>query len=330
MIVSAEAEAIGQSFEMRDRGESQGYIAGWINSRGFRTGTGQMFTGYSIRDMPANRFYVGVISYQDEEYPGKHRAIIPESPYQQVQLRRHKHSRKNIRGGNTGALQGMLFCRSCGNPIHSERNHQGDPRYRERHGWPCDTNGRSVISHRIYPQIGEVIAGIKLPPEWRELILKGAILGGSAMDLSALKKQRQRVARAYGDGAYSDEDCQRRLDKIDARIFSNIPVLMPSIEEAADLLDDLPGMWREALLEERRRLVAPLIERVCLDLKVKKIAAIKPRPEFGEILAHATRDTGNPNALLLSPDETQGFLYVGLVETGEGRTRYWLLFAQGI
>ena len=89
---------------------------------------------------------------------------------------------------------------------------------------------------------------------------------------------------------------------------------MPSIEEAADLLDDLPGMWREALPEERRRLVAPLIDRVYLDLKTKKIAGIKPKPGFGEILAHATTDTGNPTALLLSPDKTQGFPNVGLVE----------------
>ena len=96
-IAPAEAAAVCQSFEMRVRGESQGCIAAWINSRGFRTRTGPMFNGYPIRDLLANRFYAGVIPYQNEEYPGKHRAIIPESLYQQVQLRRHKHGRKNIR-----------------------------------------------------------------------------------------------------------------------------------------------------------------------------------------------------------------------------------------
>ena len=206
LTVPAEAEAVYQAYETRNQGESQGSIAARINSNGFRTRTGRMFTGYSVRDMLANRFYAGVIVYQDQEYPGQHQAIISEPLYQQVQLRRLKHGRKNVRGGITGALQGILSCSSCGNPVHSERNHQGDPRYRERHGWPCGTNGRSVIAHRIDPQIGELIAGIKLQPEWRDLILKTATTGGPEMDLSALKKQRQRVARAYGDGASTDED----------------------------------------------------------------------------------------------------------------------------
>jgi site-specific DNA recombinase len=247
VTVPSEADAILQVFEMRVQGESHGAIAAWINSKGFRTRTGRMFTEYSIRDMLSNRFYTGVVVYQGDEFPGRHQAIVPESLYQQVQLRRHKHGRRNNQGGVTGALQGMLACNSCGNAIHSERNHQGDPRYRERHGWPCESNGRSVIAHRIDPQIGEIIAGIKLPVGWRELILTTAISGGPAMDLAGLKRQKRRIAQAYGDGAYTDEDYRRRIDEIDAKIISNTPVLMPSIDEAGDLIDDLPGMWREAL-----------------------------------------------------------------------------------
>ena len=108
LTVPAEAEAVYQAYETRNQGESQGSIAARINSNGFRTRTGRMFTGYSVRDMLANRFYAGVIVYQDQEYPGQHQAIISEPLYQQVQLRRLKHGRKNVRGGITGALQGIL------------------------------------------------------------------------------------------------------------------------------------------------------------------------------------------------------------------------------
>lgn len=66
-------------------------------------------------------------------------------------------------------------------------------------------------------------------------------------------KETKTAYCAYGDGAYTDEDYQRRIDEIDAKIASNIPVLMPSIDEAGNLIDDLPGMWREALPEERHR-----------------------------------------------------------------------------
>ncbi len=140
------------------------------------------------------------------------------------------------------------------------------------------------------------------------------------MDVRSLKKQRQRIARAYGDGAYTDEDYQRRLDEIDAKILSGIPVLLPSIEAAAELLDDLPGLWREALPEERRRLVAPLVDRVYLDLKTKRISGIKPKPGFEGLLGHTVYQTNESTCALLSRDEVEYLPNVGMVETGESRT----------
>ena len=319
VTVPTEALAVRQAFEMRAQGESHGSIAAYFNAGGFQTRTGRRFTEYSIRDMLATRFYVGVIRYRGEEYPGKHQAIIPEDLYQQVDQRRTKHGRKNTKGGITGALQGILSCGHCGNPVHSERNHQGDPRYRERHGWPCVTNGASVIAHRIDPQIGEIIAGIQLPPEWKKNILQTAT-NCSGIDLSVLKMQRQRLARAYGDGAYTDEDYERRLDEIDAKILSTVPASLPSIEEAAELLDDLPLLWQEALPEERRKLVAPLVDQVYLDLRSRRIAAIRPKQGFQELLTRSIQRLKHAPCILLSPDEVRELQNVGMVETGEGRT----------
>lgn len=318
--VPAEADAVRQAFELRLRKESHGFIAARLNDRGFQTRTGRMFTEYAVRDMLSAQFYTGVIPYRQQDYPGQHQAIIPHELFEQVQLLRNRHGRKNIRGGITGALQGILFCGHCGNPIHSERNHQGDPRYRERHGWPCITNGRSVIAHRIDPQIGDILGSLDLAPEWREKILRLAIKGRPELDLTALKRQRQRVARAYGDGAYTEEEYERRLDEIDAKLQVAIPVMLPSIEEAAGLIDDIPSIWREALPEERRKLVAPLVEQVYLDLAAKRVTAIKPKPGFGELLAHAIRHATTSSCLLLSQEEMKELQNVGLVETGEGRT----------
>jgi site-specific DNA recombinase len=315
--VPTEAQAVRQAFDMRAQGESHGAIAALLNNQGFQTRTGRRFTEYSIRDMLATRFYIGVIRYQGQEYPGQHRAIISEDLYQLVEQRRARHGRKNIRGGITGALQGILSCGHCGNAVHSERNHQGDPRYRERHGWPCFTNGASVVAHRIDPQIGQIIAGIRLPKEWREKILRTAITG-SDVDVSVLKQQRQRIARAYGDGAYADEDYERRLDEIDAKILSATPASLPSIEEAAELIDDLPLLWRDARPEERRKLVAPLVDQVYVDLRSRKIAALRPKPGFKELLAHATRRLESVPCILLSPGEVREMQNVGMVETGGG------------
>jgi len=85
LMVSAEADVVYQAYEMRNQGESQGSISAGINSKEFRTRTGQMFTEYSGRDILSNRFYAGVVVYQGQECPGQHQAIIPEPLYQQVQ-----------------------------------------------------------------------------------------------------------------------------------------------------------------------------------------------------------------------------------------------------
>ena len=319
-IEPMEAEAVKGVFERRERGESNGSTASWLNDRGLQTRTGRMFTEYTVRDMLTTRFYTGVVPYHDKEYPGKHDAIVSEGLFQEVQLRRRKHGRKNVRGGLTGALQGMTACGFCGNSIHSERNHLGDPRYRERHGWACPTNGRSTIAHRIDGQVGEILSCVKLAPKWRERIVKLTTTCDSELDLEALRNQRQRIAVAYGDGAYTEPDYRRRLAEIDTKIRSAVPVTLPSIEEAAELLDDFGAIWREATPEERRKLVAPLIERVYLDLNGKRIGGIRPRAGFGELLASAVEQTNDSICVLLHGDKFKSLQNVGMVETGEGRT----------
>jgi hypothetical protein len=223
----------------------------------------------------------------------------------------------------------MVCCSHCGNSIHSERNHQGDPRYRERHGWPCTSKGASVIARRIDGQIGTILSGIELAPQWRERILSIATTSQEGLDLAALKKMRIRLARAYGDGGYTEEEYLRRLAEIDAKMRAAVPVTLPSTEEAAALLDDFPALWEEALPQERHQLVAPLVERVYLDLKTKMIAGIRPRPGFGQLLGHAISWTQEPVELLLSQDEVQSLQNVGMVETGERWTQRSRLFGSG-
>ena len=44
-----------------------------------------------------------------------------------------------------------------------------------------------------------------------------------------------------GDGAYAEEEYERRLDEIDAKLQVAIPVMLPSIQAAAELIDDIPS-----------------------------------------------------------------------------------------
>jgi hypothetical protein len=49
----------------------------------------------------------------------------------------------------------------------------------------------------------------------------------------------------------------------------------PAIEEAVALFSNIPMLWSEATQDERRQLLIPLIEFVCVDLETKRGAAFR-------------------------------------------------------
>ena len=231
-----------------------------------------------------------------------------------------KRGRRRTTRRPTGALQSLASCINCGKPIHSKRNNLGDSRYRERHGWQCPTNGRSTISHRIDWQIAEIIAGIDLAPNWRSRITELVLTEHPIVELKRLAEKRRRVARAYAEGAWSQPEFEARLSEIDAQLSAAEPVESPSMEAISELLDDFPMVWKEATDAERQRLAAPLISRAFIDLDNKRIHAIEPQPAFARLLETAITRTSRSACVLLTADEADRLVNVGLVETGESRT----------
>jgi site-specific DNA recombinase len=252
-----EAEAVTEVFRRRASGTSNGQLALWLNAQGLTTRRDLMFTAYAVRDLLKTRFYVGVVTCRGEEFRGQHEAIVSEELYQRAQ--RSSHRRQPVRKpGTQGVLAGMVSCGHCGRPLHSDRYISGQPAYRERHGHRCRTKGRSVAARYIDRQIADVFGSIELPLAWRERMAELAV-GDSGTDVNELHMHRRRVARAYGDGAYADAEYEARLAEIDARIRSAVDVPASTVEEAADLLADLPSVWDEATPTERRKLIAPLV-----------------------------------------------------------------------
>ncbi len=96
---------------------------------------------------------------------------------------------------------------------------------------------------------------------------------------------------------------EHRLSEID-RLLVQAQAVMPSnIDEAVALFSDIPQLWAEATVEERRKLIGPLIQRVYVDLERKQIAAIVPEPPFQILLAHAIQKAPEVPVLLVPMDE---------------------------
>ena len=177
--------------------------------------------------------------------------------------------------------------------------------YRERHSIECATNGRSVVAKRIDEQIGVILQAIKLQPNWRIRMAALATVAPEGPDTKKLHEKRRRLARAYGDGAYTDAEYEERLSEIDHQLSLTTSLELPSLEEAGLLFGNIPQLWNEATPEERRKLISPLIERVYVDIDSKLIGAVKPVPAFARLLDAAMTNSESSALVLLSEDETE-------------------------
>ncbi len=130
------------------------------------------------------------------------------------------------------------------------------------------------------------------------------IQGEEGPDPREIQEKRRRISRAYAEGAFTDGEFEQKLAEIDA-MMSKTPVTdMPTLEEAAELFQNLPALWTEATPQERRQLLNPLIERVYVDMGSKLIGAITPVPAFRTVLDSAMERTQDSSALLFSAQDT--------------------------
>jgi site-specific DNA recombinase len=102
-----------------------------------------------------------------------------------------------------------------------------------------------------------------------------------------LKLKRARLLKLYKDGYIDDEEFEGETAAIELTLHRlETPdmngVSMDEIIAAGERLPGMAALWGVATIEERREMVAHLLELGGLyyDLECKMIAAIKPQPAF--------------------------------------------------
>jgi len=300
-----EVDAIGRAAQRRLSGSSYGQIAAELDADGFRTRNNRRFTAHAVKDMLGCRFYLGVVNWNGEEFAGQHEAVLTADIYDRLQAmkRRRLHARRV--GGARGVMQGRIGCIGCGNPLHSDRQHRtGLPMYRERHAFDCETNNRACMAGPVDDQIGVLFSSLAIPDDWPERIAAlAAKRGCKRVDVASLQERKRRVCQIHEDGGYrNDAEYKAKLADIEAQIRTAQPAPIVKIEGCIALLKNLSALWNEATPEERSRLIAPLIERVYIDVETRRIAAITPAEGFGSLL-QGVLDQPDWSACFLLPAE---------------------------
>ena len=92
-----------------------------------------------------------------------------------------------------------------------------------------------------------------------------------------VSEKLNRLAHAYVDGHYPEDQYRQGKRRLELELESLVVPEVSAAEEAGRLLSDLPALWQEANLEERRELLVGMLDAVYVDTKeFKQVVAIQP------------------------------------------------------
>ena len=129
--------------------------------------------------------------------------------------------------------------------------------------------------------MGRIVGAIVLPEAWMDRVLAKIHLADEvqrvAQERDQVQQRLRRLGKAYVDGLYGDEDYRREKRLLEERLGSLVVPGVDAAREAGKLLENLPQLWAQADLGERRKLLGTMLDAVYVDtVEEKSIVAIRP------------------------------------------------------
>ncbi len=289
VVLAFETYATGQY------GDTQ--IAGMLNREGYapsgRAKSGR-WTREAVRYMLTNPFYAGMVRHGDDLFPGQHEPLVDQALFDRVQAQRRK--RAMGRGGprrpdRVYLLGGLARCHLCKLPMtgqtYTDRKRVQRQYLRDmadRRGFDCPVAGRSVRTNLLDVQIGELIACLVLPEDWRGHVLELVESEDRQADVererARLTEKLRRLQRAYFEVEIDEATYRRELAESQARLDALVIPEAPDVVAAGQFLENLALVWTEATQAERHELLGVLLERVFVDVAGSRLVCVEPDPSF--------------------------------------------------
>jgi DNA invertase Pin-like site-specific DNA recombinase len=291
-------------------------LAAHLNLLGYRNTLGEPFSGNAVRVIASNAVYVGLIGwhkrpdkerkahdfYDTEWKQGTHEPLWNEALWESIQAVR----KRAFRGSNGGKLHNLYpfrrlaVCDRCGANLYGEAHRPakgGGPvlymactTQRERH----DCDQRAVRSTHLEDQVGEWLATLVIPADWRADIERlqrhEAQIERPVVDTARIERQLANLRDLFADADITREEYVGRKRALMAALNGGLP--QPTYSEAilvraARLLADLGDLWAKATPVERAEIAAGLFTEVRVrDDRV--VGAKLAREEYLQLIASAT------------------------------------------
>ena len=113
----------------------------------------------------------------------------------------------------------------------------------------------------------------------------------------------------WQDGRLQIDEYRRQKQFLEDKLTSLVVLGVDAVREAGKLLEDLPGLWEQADMGERRQILLTMLDAVYVDArKDKAVVAIRPKPTFKALFEIATTRKGSGLVLITAtpPELTTG------------------------
>ena len=286
-------------------------LADHLNGQGYRNREGALFYKGSVEHVLSNRFYIGESVYHpgkaDEEVTEGTHELPPDAKELWLKCQEVKKGRVHSAGGRPrGAQRAYPFtriavCDGCNQPYGGQPVHRKAREVIRRlsHRRPfCSLTPHSVRVEYLMDQFqDDVVPFMRLDSEWQDTILKAleedsssGIGGQRASHRSRLEKALENLRKQHLWGDVSDDQYRAQREILETELRGIGPALdlanLPSLSRSAQLLQDLPALWRHPGVTDgqRERAIREMFTEV--RLRGKEIIALRPRPIYQPLFAH--------------------------------------------
>lgn len=283
-----EAGGVRLAFESYARGGfSDTEIARLLNSKGYRTKQGHLFSKEMVRDMLQSRTYLGEIRYkayrrkanggrdlstETQWFKGQHEAIFSEDVFDRCQAIRAKGAAHHLATPRSilYPLSGILYCGECQTKMRAQGGSSGFRYYRCRaRELGLDCSQRGVVADPLEMKIVDLIRTMKPPADWKDHAIEaiGDLLGNQKLKnrVVQIEERIKRMDFRWDNGLVTDKDeyLQRRLE-LWQELEQLKPLPMDQLEKAADILQNFETHWEEATGNpaDQQRLINLIFERI--------------------------------------------------------------------